>query len=108
MKLFFNSHGYASIKFQHEATAYGALWSISTRDQLSLDIYEDIESKLYKKTLVTIITNQHIYTNVLVYVSTNMNLGQPRAKHIQMIENSSRKLGLPEEYCTFLESWRSQ
>jgi hypothetical protein len=93
--------GYASLLWEQGAVVYGVLWSISPRDERSLDAYEEIAAGLYHRTYITVETladdgRRERRVTALAYITADRGLGRPRPGYLAPILAAARAHRLPE------------
>jgi hypothetical protein len=91
--------GYASLLWEQGAVAYGVLWSISARDQRSLDGYEEIAAGLYHRVHLSVerVSGERPErVTALVYLAADPGLGQPRRGYLEPILAAARAHRLPD------------
>jgi hypothetical protein len=93
--------GYASLLWEQGAVAYGVLWSVSARDERSLDGYEEIAAGLYHRTHLSVETSaadgkRERRVTALAYLAADPGLGRPRRGYLEPILAAARAHRLPE------------
>lgn len=103
---YINARGVASIKDKAESYVQGVVWALSNRDVKSLDAYEGYPSLYIKKYYEILINDRAV--NILVYVSTNLESGNPIEGYLEKIIKTAQALSFDNEYILELYTWTSQ
>lgn len=101
-----NHYGVASIVHDHTSSVYGVLWEISQEDEDFLDLFEGVKGGWYGKESISIsmMGDETIHENVLVYVASNNTLGKPIEDYFQNIIRNAMEFGFPQAYVEYLQS----
>lgn len=101
---FINAKGVASIKDKAGSYVQGIVWALSNNDVQSLDAYEGYPNS-YIKIYYEILLNNKVLP-VLVYESTNLEIGNPREGYLEKIIKTAQTLsfdnGYISELCTLM------
>ena len=103
-----NREGYGSIIEDTRYMVYGVVWSISSKDEIILDEYEEISRGLYEKRYLFIETLSLGIVRAFVYIATNRFSGSPRKGYVEKIIESAAYLKFPESYIKELREWQKK
>lgn len=96
---------YASIVPAPGAAVHGVLWRLAARDLTALNIYESLDSGLYRRVLLPV---RHAggLARALVYVGRSRRPGTPRpGYHEDIVLPAARAWALPAPYLAELARW---
>ncbi len=98
--------GYASIAPRAGAAVYGVLWRLTPRDLAALNVFESLDSGLYRRTLMTVrIASRRARS--LVYVGRGGGEGRPKPGYLEAVLVGARDWDLPPRYVAELRRWAS-
>lgn len=84
----------------------GVLWRVKPRDVAALNLYESIDSGLYRRDILPV--QAHGYCKpALVYVGRTKGRGSPRPGYLELVLEAAREWELPTGYLRMLEYWSS-
>jgi gamma-glutamylcyclotransferase (GGCT)/AIG2-like uncharacterized protein YtfP len=96
--------GYASVAPASGATVHGVLWRLTPRDLAALNVFESLESGLYRRTLLTMrIASRR--ARALVYVGRTRGEGRPKPGYLETVLAAARDWDLPPRYVAELARW---
>ena len=98
------SDGYASVEPARRRAVYGALWRLTPRDRVTLDLWENIAAGQYRAKILPVLQGGR-RRPALVYVARPRPLGQPKAGYMEIVVAAARALELPGDYVASLEEW---
>ena len=98
------SDGYASVDPARTRTVYGALWRLTPRDRVALDLWENIAAGQYRAEMLPVLQGGR-RRPALVYVARHRPLGRPKAGYMEIVVAAARALELPGDYVASLEEW---
>jgi AIG2 family protein len=98
------SDGYASVEPARRRSVYGALWQLTPRDRVTLDLWENIAAGQYRAEILPVLESGHRRL-ALVYVARPRPLGRPKAGYMEIVVAAARALELPGDYVASLEEW---
>lgn len=84
---------------------HGALWAIGPREEIALDLYEDISDRLYERISIDVMASDFRHDDVLTYVATDRRPGRPRAGYMRIVHEAAASLGLPKDYRAVLRTY---
>ena len=96
-RLFITEDGYATVVPGLGHRVMGALWTLTERDERSLDAYEGIDTGLYRRDLARVESGDREF-EALIYVAASTKPGKPRSGYLESVVVASRQLGLPDDY----------
>jgi gamma-glutamylcyclotransferase (GGCT)/AIG2-like uncharacterized protein YtfP len=99
--------GYASVTPDRSRCVHGLLWWLTPRDRVTLDLWENISSGLYRAQTLPV-KDAGGRRRVLVYVARRRPLGRARPGYMEIVVKAARELELPADYITSLEQWLPQ
>jgi gamma-glutamylcyclotransferase (GGCT)/AIG2-like uncharacterized protein YtfP len=96
--------GYASILRSPGSRVYGVLWRVNAAGLLALDAYEDLDSGLYRREMVTV---QHgaSHERALVYIGGRETHGAPLPGYLERLIAAAEEWELPKDYLRELRRW---
>ena len=96
----------ASIVAEKNACVHGVLWRCTPEHQYTLDCFEGVRVGNYRRRIVSVIDDEGIRRNSIVYVGANRNRGIGRADYLlTAVLPGARFHGLPLDYVEELQSW---
>ena len=96
--------GYASVEPASGKTVYGAVWRLTPRDRVSLDIWENVAGGLYRAETLPVHQAGKLVP-ALVYIARKCPAGQARPGYMDVVIAAARALELPASYIASLEAW---
>jgi len=99
--------GYASVTPDCSRCVHGLLWWLTPRDRVTLDLWENISSGLYRAQTLPV-KDAGGRRRVLVYVARRRPLGRARPGYMEIVVKAARELELPADYIASLEQWLPQ
>jgi gamma-glutamylcyclotransferase (GGCT)/AIG2-like uncharacterized protein YtfP len=96
--------GYASVAPDSSRCVHGLLWRLTPRDRVTLDLWENIASGLYRAEMLPV-TDAGGRRRALVYVARRRPLGRPRPGYMEIVVKAARELELSADYIASLEEW---
>jgi len=99
--------GYASVTPDRSRCVHGLLWWLTPRDRVTLDLWENISSGLYRAQTLPV-KDAGGRRRVLVYVARRRPLGRARPGYMEIVVKAARELELPADYIASLEQWLPQ
>jgi gamma-glutamylcyclotransferase (GGCT)/AIG2-like uncharacterized protein YtfP len=96
--------GYASVDPARARTVHGVLWRLTPRDRVTLDLWENIASGLYRAEILPVqFAGGH--RSALVYVARRRPVGRPKPGYMEIVVKAARASDLPAAYIASLERW---
>jgi hypothetical protein len=102
-----NTHGGATVIPDPDSTVQGLLWKITKADERSLDHYEGVRRRVYKKDFVDVVKSDGGKIRALIYIATDSAPGKPRHGYMEKIIAGAEQCGLPKSYIDQLRPWLS-
>ena len=99
------SRGYASVRKQPGATAHGMLIAVTETDERSLDRYERIAEKIYRRDTLEVTTELGHRIPALIYIDDIGGEGPPAKGYLERIIDGARRHELPAAAIAELEGW---
>jgi AIG2-like family len=101
------ANGYASIAPARAQTVHGVLWRLTPRDRVTLDLWENVASGIYRPKihLVRWRGKQH---RALVYIARASPFGRPKAGYMELVLAAAQVWNLPADYVALLQHWTSE
>jgi hypothetical protein len=99
--------GYASLAPDPSRCVYGLLWRLTARDRVTLDLWENVASGLYRAETLPV-KDARGRRRVLVYLARRRSLGRSRPGYMEIVVKAARELQLPAGYIALLEEWLPQ
>jgi gamma-glutamylcyclotransferase (GGCT)/AIG2-like uncharacterized protein YtfP len=98
------AEGHGSIAPRPGAIVHGVLWRISAREMAAINAYENLDSGLYVRRIVSVRyrANRHL---ALVYILRRNGEGTPRPGYVHLVVEAARDWGLPRHYIDVLQRW---
>jgi gamma-glutamylcyclotransferase (GGCT)/AIG2-like uncharacterized protein YtfP len=96
--------GYASVLPSPGDTVHGLLWRLDPRALAALNVYESLDSGLYRAMTLPVRSAGRRVT-ALVYVARSRALGSPRPGYLEEVVAAARELGFPPAYIDMLTRW---
>jgi gamma-glutamylcyclotransferase (GGCT)/AIG2-like uncharacterized protein YtfP len=96
--------GYASVERCAGAVVHGVLWRLTPRDIAALNIYEDVDSGLYRVRRLAVRHGAHP-RSAMVYIARPRRQGRPRPGYLELVIAAARDWGLPEDYIRECLRW---
>jgi hypothetical protein len=96
--------GYASIARRPGHKVRGVLWRLTARDLAALNVYESIETGLYRISMRPV---RHLggMTSALVYIGHTSRPGRPAPAYIECVLDAARDWAFPRQYIETLARW---
>jgi len=96
----------ASVVREKNAVVHGVLWRCTPEHQHTLDCYEGVAVRNYRRRIVTVTGRDGILRNSIIYVGANRSKGIGRADYLlTAVLPGARQHKLPCDYIRELESW---
>lgn len=86
-------YGYANIEKKKGSKVPGAIWNITKRDELELDLYEGVKERSYDKKYFTWKSNK-----VLVYIQSKYTKKKPHKRYLHTIIQGYKNCNLDMKY----------
>jgi len=99
-----NTHGVATVVPAQGEAVHGVLWEVSKADEASLDRYEGVKSRLYRKEIVKVRQEGGNLKAALIYLAINSQHGIPRTGYMERVVVAARHSRLPKHYVAVLDS----
>jgi hypothetical protein len=97
--------GYASVSRATGESVHGVLWKLTPRDLAALNIFESLDSGLYRHvTLPVRIGGQRKQAGVYL---GRRHEGKPRPGYLEQIVAAAREWNLPHDHIARLQRWSS-
>ena len=96
--------GYASIVPHPGGIVHGVLWHLRPRDVAVLNAYESLDSGLYFKTTLPVLSGGQ-RVPAMVYVGRAREEGRPRPGYLDVVVEAAREWELPVRYVQSLARW---
>lgn len=101
-----NTRGSASIMRARDSRTWGILWNCAGAHIATLDEYEGVGWRNYRKDRVEVVTRNGRTQSALVYISPRTWRGRARPNYmLREIISPARKHGFPVHYLKELENW---
>jgi hypothetical protein len=100
------AQGYASIVRWPGHVVHGVLWQLSRRDVAALDVYESLDTGLYRACLLPV-RHAGSITSALVYIGCSRRHGRPQPGYMECVIAAARDWRLPRPYTDTLARWAS-
>ena len=94
--------GYASLARAPAACAHGVLWRLTPRDLFALDVYESIDTGLYRRAILPVRFKGRT-SPALLYLGRRPGPGKAQRIYLQSVIAAARDWKLPAEYIAGLE-----
>jgi gamma-glutamylcyclotransferase (GGCT)/AIG2-like uncharacterized protein YtfP len=94
--------GYASVVPAAGGIVHGVLWRLAPRDVASLNIYESVESGLYRRVFLPVSCKSG-RGQALIYVGRDCIAGRPKPGYLDVVVQAARDWQLPEAYVRSLQ-----
>jgi gamma-glutamylcyclotransferase (GGCT)/AIG2-like uncharacterized protein YtfP len=94
--------GYASLKRAPGNCVHGVLWRLTPADLAALDIYESIDTGLYRRATLAVRFGRRTLS-ALLYLGRRPGQGRPRRNYLQSVITAARDWKLPPGYIARLE-----
>ena len=94
--------GYASLARAPGSFAHGVLWRLTPRDLAALDIYESIDTGLYRRAMLPVRFGRRT-SPALLYLGRRPGQGKARRGYLQSVIAAARDWKLPAGYIARLE-----
>jgi cation transport regulator ChaC len=96
--------GYASVEPAHAATVYGVVWRLTSRDRVTLDLWECTASGQYRGEMLPVQIGGDRRL-ALVYIARPRRAGRPKARYMELVLAAARAWHLPAGYVASLQYW---
>lgn len=96
--------GYASVAPAAGRRVHGVLWRLTPRDLAALNVFESLESGLYRRTLMTVRIAAR-RERALVYVGRTRGEGWARPGYLETVLAAARDWNLPPRYVAEIRRW---
>lgn len=103
-RFFITADGYASITPAQGHTVQGVLWRLTPRDLARLNLYESIDSGLYRACTLPVRAAAQC-VSALVYVARSRAAGRPKPGYLELVVAAAREWGFAEDYLNSLARW---
>ncbi len=100
-----NTHGVATVVPQAASQVHGVLWRISHEDERSLDAFEGVASRFYRRVDLTVQAGKATPISALVYVAANDTPGSPRRGYLELVLAAAHRHRLELDYVSELRAW---
>ena len=100
-----NSRSVATVVPEEGAVVHGLVWSISDKDEESLDVYEGVASGFYRKEQLHILLADGDKAEALVYVAADSSEGKFWGEYLNKIIKAAKLNKLPPKYIEELQGW---
>jgi gamma-glutamylcyclotransferase len=102
-----NTRGKATVIPQPSREVYGIVWSITEDCERSLDCYEGVKYKTYKKETLDVEMITVKASSALVYIASDITPGSPAADYMEKIVAAAErhKDKIPDKYVAGLRAW---
>jgi hypothetical protein len=98
--------GYASVVRAPGSCVHGLLWRVTPRDVAALNVYENLDSGLYRAVTMAVVSHRRRRA-ALVYIGCGRVRGRPRPGYLDIVTQAARDAGLPPRYLGGLTRWAS-
>jgi gamma-glutamylcyclotransferase (GGCT)/AIG2-like uncharacterized protein YtfP len=96
--------GYASVDPCAGAVVHGVLWRLTPRDLAALNIYESVDTGLYRARRLVIRHGSGRH-NALIYIARPRGRGKPKPGYLELIIAAAREKAFPQAYVRELMRW---
>lgn len=101
---FIAAAGYASMTPRRNARVFGVLWKIAAQDLGKLDVYESVETGLYRPAAIPVRQNGKLL-RAMIYYAVEAKPGVPKAGYQENVIAAARTWDFPPEYLAHLEKF---
>lgn len=99
-----NADRYASVVPTPGAAVHGVLWRLTARDLAALNIFESLDSGLYRRMMLTVALGT-ARRRALVYVGRERGRGRPAPGYIARVAQAADDWRLPPRYVGEVRRW---
>jgi gamma-glutamylcyclotransferase (GGCT)/AIG2-like uncharacterized protein YtfP len=99
------SAGYASVIPKARSVVHGTLYAITAVDERTLDRYEGVRQKEYRREWLDVITEAGMAIPALIYIAREMDAGPPKDGYLEKILAGARRHRLPKPYIAEIHRW---
>jgi gamma-glutamylcyclotransferase (GGCT)/AIG2-like uncharacterized protein YtfP len=96
--------GYASIASAPGEIVHGVLWRLCARDLAALNVFESLDSGLYRRMYVPVVRDGRCM-RALVYVGRSDGKLRPRPGYLERVVAAAYDWNLPSRYIADLQRW---
>jgi len=97
-------NGYASLLPARGICVLGVVWRVTARDLAALNIYENIDSGLYRRRVAPVQMHRRRLP-ALVYIGRAVGPGRPRPGYLEVVIEAARERRLPSSYIAMIARW---
>jgi hypothetical protein len=95
--------GYASVSPAPGESVHGVLWKLTPRDLAALNIFESLDSGLYRHVMLPVrIGGRRMQAGVYL---GRRHEGKPKPGYLELIVAAAREWNLPESHIVQLQRW---
>jgi hypothetical protein len=95
--------GYASVSPASGESVHGVLWKLTPRDLAALNIFESLDSGLYRHVMLPVrIGARRMQAGVYL---GRRHEGKPRPGYLELIVAAAREWNLPQDHIAQLQRW---
>lgn len=102
-----NRLGVATVVPQAGARVEGALWQLAPGDERTLDRFEQVAARQYRKVLRPVRSADGQTRRCLVYAAADARPGRPSRHYMKTVLEAARHLGLSTIYIRELAGWQA-
>lgn len=99
------SVGYASVIPKARSVVHGTLYAITAADERTLDRYEGVRQKEYRRERLEVVTEAGIAIPALIYIAREEDPGPPKEGYLEKILAGARHHRLPKPYIAEIRRW---
>jgi cation transport regulator ChaC len=96
--------GYASVSPDVWGMTYGVLWNLASCDESRLDRYEQVDTGLYFKATLPVLSEQGS-RQALVYIASSCDTGSPKPGYVEGVAAAAESWSFPASYIREIEAW---
>lgn len=98
--------GYASVVPTPGTDVHGVLQELTPEDESTLDRYEGIEERIYRREELEVIPEAGPPVLALIYIDLELAEGHPRPGYLEGVLEGALHHGLPPTTIQAIEAWR--
>jgi len=99
------SAGYASVVPKARSVVHGTLYAITAKDERTLDRYEGVHQKEYRREWLEVVTDSGVAIPALIYIAREEDAGLPRKGYLEKILAGAKHRRLPSSYIAEIRRW---
>jgi len=99
------SAGYASVIPKARSVVRGTLYAITEKDERTLDRYEGVRQKEYRREWLNVVTESGVAIPALIYIAREENPGPPKDGYLEKILAGAKHHQMPKRYIAEIRGW---